>query len=83
MNHYGNEGESPLFAAALNGHADAVLELLKMGAKVNAQRHDGWSPIHAASHNGHLLVVQKLIDFGANVNAATVGQQNTTFTCTG
>ena len=75
VNHYGNEGESPLFAAALNGHVDTVFELLKMGANVNSQRHDGWSPIHAASHNGHLLVVQKLIDFGANVNVATVGHR--------
>ena len=75
VNHHGNEGESPLFAAALNGHVDTVLELLTMGAEVNSQRHDGWSPIHAASYNGHLLVVRKLIDFGANVNIATMGHR--------
>ena len=66
-------GETPLHAAARNGHVSVVLTLLAEGANVNVKsgnvRTPGWTPLHYAAGNGHVSVVLTLLARRAEVNA--------------
>ena len=66
-------GETPLHAAADNGHVSVVSTLLAEGANVNVKsgnvRTPGWTPLHYAVDNGHISVVLTLLAEGAEVNA--------------
>jgi hypothetical protein len=65
-----NDGGTPLFVAAQNGHLALVKCLVKeLGADVNQARRDGSTPLCIAAQQGHLPVVQCLVkEFGANVS---------------
>src|SRR5882672_1659802 len=59
----------PLFAAALDGHEEAVLLLLDRGADINGKMTRGQSALIAAAYEGHTDIVKLLLSRGANVNA--------------
>src|SRR5262245_57765452 len=60
-----------LFQAALRGDSEAVRDLVKQGADVNAvDIEDGDSPIHRAAGAGHVAAIRALIAAGADVNKA-------------
>ena len=65
---------TPLFAAALKGHAEVVAALLKTGANPNTPFTWGLgmlasaTPLHAAAAQGHTEVVAELLKAGANPN---------------
>ncbi len=71
------DGETALIKAARYGHADVVIELLKVGAKIELKDNDGWSALmHAAyycgdesftKHPEHEKVVKELIFRGVDV----------------
>ena len=66
------EGETPLFGAAYEGHTDAVIALLEAGAYVNAVGVGSFSsatPLHKAANEGHTDAVIALLKAGADVNA--------------
>ncbi|KAM7217653.1 hypothetical protein V8F06_007037, partial [Rhypophila decipiens] len=62
-------GMTGVHVAAYFGVGEAVAELLKAGADVNAKANDGRTPLYRASGNGHDSVVQQLLAAGADVNA--------------
>ncbi len=59
---------TPLFAAAMGGHADVVKLLLAKGAEINAATSTALAPVFAASMEGHAEVLRILIDAGADVH---------------
>src|SRR5215813_13165001 len=66
---------SPVADAAMRGDRDAVRNLLKQGADVNAARGDGMTPLHLAAERGDAAMVEMLVYAGANVGAMTrIGQ---------
>eukprot|EP00803_Ostreobium_quekettii_P008112 evm.model.scf_675.2 EVM.evm.TU.scf_675.2 scf_675:57736-67422(-) len=63
-------GDTPLTAAALNGHANVTVVLLEAGADPNRPRSfDGITPLFGASQEGHIEVVTALLEGGADANA--------------
>ena len=63
-----NFGETALFMAAANGHADVVKALLAAGANANDTRGDGSSALSLASERRHIATVQVLLAAGATGN---------------
>jgi ankyrin repeat protein len=61
-------GQTPLYAAAQEGHFHIVQQLLEAGAYVNAAHAEGSTALYAAAAHGHLEVVQLLLAAGADVN---------------
>lgn len=49
-------GWTPLHEAALCGHYDVILDLIKAGALVNAAACNGVTPLYDAIANGHVKV---------------------------
>ena len=64
----GQNPESALRSAGLDGNIEAVKQHLAAGAEVNAKDEDGWTPLHLAAEEGHKEIAELLIDKGADVN---------------
>ena len=64
---------TPLHAAADQGHSDVVELLIANGAYVIASDVRGWIPLHAAADQGHAVVADLLIVKGADLNARMKG----------
>jgi len=61
-----NNGASPLYFAAQNGHADGVERLLAApGVDINQACWDGTTPLFIALARGHAAVALKLREAGA------------------
>ena len=65
QNHY---GWTALMQAAVNGHLNSVLQLLRHGARVDIQNAWGATALVIASQGGCFGVVHTLINHDANVN---------------
>lgn len=61
-------GDNALMIACYKGNEQAVLKLLKKGAKVDK---NGWTPLHYAAANGNNNIVKMLLAHDAFVNAAS------------
>lgn len=61
---------TPLYLAAMEGHAAAVKALLAAGADCAQVAVNGATPLHAAAESGDLETVQALVAAGAKVNAS-------------
>ena len=59
-------GDTPLMAAALNGHLEIVRKLRTQGADLEPR---GWTPLIYAATGGHDDIVAYLLDQGANIDA--------------
>ena len=58
-----------LIAAATNGDAAGVQQLLQKGANIEAKDNLGWTPLIWAAYQGHTEVVNLLLEKGANLEA--------------
>ena len=58
-----------LTSAAHRGDLDAVVELLRKRAKIDARNGKGHTPLMVAAMNGQYKVVKTLIDWGGDVHA--------------
>ena len=63
--------ESPVADAAMRGDHEAVRELLREGADVNAAQGDGMTALHWAADRGDASLAEMLVYAGANVGAET------------
>jgi hypothetical protein len=61
---------TPLMRAAVSGHLDTVLALLKRGVDVNENGDLGFTALMLAAAEGNLEIAKALLDAGANPNAA-------------
>uniref|UniRef100_A0A3B3TCZ0 Ankyrin repeat domain 29 n=1 Tax=Paramormyrops kingsleyae TaxID=1676925 RepID=A0A3B3TCZ0_9TELE len=64
-----DDGATPLFLAAQEGHLTVIRQLLSSGAKVNHPREDGTTPLWMAAQMGHSEVVKVLLLRGAERDA--------------
>ncbi|KAL6221465.1 hypothetical protein ACLB2K_009216 [Fragaria x ananassa] len=79
MSKTNQEGETPLYASAENGHAIVVREMLKhmdlQSASIAAR--NGYDPFHIAVRQGHLDVLKELLQVFPNL-AMTTDLSNST-----
>jgi ankyrin repeat protein len=59
--------DTPLDAAAFQGHLPVVQMLMEAEADVNARSDDGESPLHCAAFQGHEEICRALVCGGAQV----------------
>lgn len=62
------QGRTPLFCAALSGHADLANLLSEQGAVLNIHDANDATPLHAAIVNDHIDVTKQLLASGADPN---------------
>lgn len=55
MNKASNDGKTPLFNAAANGHDDIARMLIKSGANVDLVNNDGEPPLNVATYYGNFI----------------------------
>lgn len=68
--------DSELINAAKEGKLDKVVELIMLGANINAKdSSNSWTPLHYACMNGHLFVVDYLVLKNADLNAKNFGNK--------
>ena len=60
LNKARDDGATPLYKAAQEGHIEVVNALLRAGANQNLATDNGLSPLSVAQLNGHTEVVQAL-----------------------
>jgi ankyrin repeat protein len=62
-------GWTPLYCAVLNGNAEMVTLLIRLGANLHSE--NGvcrWCPLHCAAHNGNETIIKILVSYGAQIN---------------
>ncbi len=67
------DGWTPLHRAARIGKTEKVLELIELGADIDAQSNGGITPLHRVASHGHTETVRALIKAGAKIEARCVG----------
>lgn len=74
VNKSGVYQQSPLFIAAMKGHAVVVDRLLTAGANKDKPNVNKATPLYIAAFSGHLPVVERLLQAGANKDMSNVKQ---------
>jgi ankyrin repeat protein len=64
--------DEALRIAAMLGHADAALLLVKRGANMASQDDQGFTALHSAAWNGHLETMRVLLDAGAPLEVKNI-----------
>ena len=63
-----DDGATPLYQAAQNGHAAVVWALTKSDADINKASVGGMTPLYTAAGSGHDAVVRALVGAGVDIN---------------
>ena len=75
-----DDGTTPLFVAAQQGHLEVVRFLVESGAdKDQGTTHDGTTPLFIAAQHGHLEVVRFLVESGGDKDQGTTEDGATPF----
>ncbi|CAN0571184.1 unnamed protein product [Ectocarpus sp. 12 AP-2014] len=64
-------GRTPLHHACMNDCPEAIVSMLRHGARVDAKDDDGDTPLHAASSAGCSEGIRALVEYGADIKALT------------
>ncbi|MES9970101.1 MAG: ankyrin repeat domain-containing protein [Candidatus Thiodiazotropha sp.] len=65
---------TPLMKAALNGHREAVQQLILAGADVNQKDKGGYTSLMLAASNNHPQVIDLLLEAGAQIDLVETTQ---------
>ena len=65
-----NDGTTPIFLAAYEGHLDIVRILVENGADKDQAHNECSTPLSVAAQSGHLDILQCLVEVGAANGAA-------------
>jgi ankyrin repeat protein len=77
VNQSTSKGFTPLHAATIGGHEEAIKLLLDNGALIDPrEKEENRTPLHIATQNGNKRIVELLISRGADINARAIA--NTT-----
>lgn len=71
VNNKDDSGSNALIYAVCYGNENAVVELLRFGAKPDIRDRNEWTALMWAVQNQNLAIVQRLIESGADVNLTT------------
>ncbi|CAK9053040.1 unnamed protein product [Durusdinium trenchii] len=64
VNYRAKDGQTPVMAASLAGHAEVVELLIQRGCNVTIGDQDGYTPLDAAASMGHFEVAEVLMKYG-------------------
>jgi len=68
--------DTALYLASLNGHQNAVDELVRHGCQKDARNAELLTPLQLASRSGHLKVVELLVSYGADITASPISSDS-------
>ena len=68
-----NDGRTPAWIAAQNGHLEVVKLLAKLGANVETPKNNGCTPVFIAAQHGHAEVVRVLAERGVRARRSGAG----------
>jgi len=68
INHYDEEGFTPLYNAIAWGKSDVAELLIENGADVNLKTKHGYTPLYIASLSTNVEMTRLLLDHGAQIN---------------
>jgi ankyrin repeat protein len=68
LNRPGDDGETPLILAILQGHAATIELLVEQGADIHARNDGGFTPLHAAAYVGDVATAEQLLARGVNID---------------
>jgi ankyrin repeat protein len=63
----GDNGETPLITAIIEGHVLVASLLIDRGADIQARNKGGFTPLHAAAYANAVDIAEQLLDRGADV----------------
>ena len=63
----GDNGETPLITAIIEGHVLVASLLIDRGASIQARNKGGFTPLHAAAYANAVEIAEKLLSRGADV----------------
>ncbi len=63
----GDNGETPLITAIIEGHVLVASLLIDRGAGIQARNKGGFTPLHAAAYANAVEIAEKLLSRGANI----------------
>jgi quinoprotein dehydrogenase-associated probable ABC transporter substrate-binding protein len=82
VNSKGDDGETPLHLAVVNGDTEMLIFLLEHGAAVNEPDSDGYTPLALGAARNKTAALKLLISRGANIEAPIPGGYTPLFIAT-
>jgi quinoprotein dehydrogenase-associated probable ABC transporter substrate-binding protein len=73
INNLGNDGETPLHLAVINGDDELIKVLIKRGAHVDGPDSDGYTPVALAAARNKVRAIKLLVAAGAAIEAPIPG----------
>jgi hypothetical protein len=71
LNSPDNDGFTPVYVAAQEGHMEVVKALAGRGANLDTPNNNGASPVLIAAQMGHVKAIRALVEHGADIDSLT------------